>query len=475
MLVLRDLAGIEPLGGVYRALSGARAARGMLRAEARDELPGFKPNDYLDEEQFWGAGRGGPRARALGAARRIRTGDVAHDPKGGECPTWCDLWTMCRVARAMNEQQLAAVEARGEVFVSAGAGTGQDLGARRALRARRLRRGARRRVGARDHLHAQGGRRAARPHPRGAARARAARPRPRARRRLDLDHPRVLQRGCCARIRSRSGSTRASTSSTRSTAPCSAARRSTARSRRSAPAGDSERLTPARDVREQAPAQDAHGRVRDAPLGGTRADARAGRARPTSTAASATCAMPRRACSTTPGATENHVAAAQAALDLPSLPETLIDLAALRTRGARAASFEEARKNVEQAALELVATRDKALLQELLDLFAAEYAGRQGARVGARLRGSPAPRARPARRRRVASARPSSCASAAIMVDEFQDTNALQCEVIDLLAGGPAKELFFVGRRVPVDLRVPACGRRRLPRAPGSGRSSASR
>jgi ATP-dependent helicase/DNAse subunit B len=99
MLVLRDLAGIEPLGGLYRALSGARASRGMLRAESRDELPGFKPADYLDEEQFWGQVETA-RERALTAARRIRTGDVSHDPKGGECPTWCDLWTMCRVTRA---------------------------------------------------------------------------------------------------------------------------------------------------------------------------------------------------------------------------------------------------------------------------------------------------------------------------------------------------------------------------------------
>jgi hypothetical protein len=99
MLVLRDLAGIEPLGGLYRALSGARASRGMLRSDSRDQLPGFKPNDYLDEEQFWGQVETA-RERALSAARRIRVGDVAHDPKGGECPSWCDLWTMCRVPRA---------------------------------------------------------------------------------------------------------------------------------------------------------------------------------------------------------------------------------------------------------------------------------------------------------------------------------------------------------------------------------------
>ena len=126
MLVLRDLAGIEPLGGVYRALSGARASRGMLRAESRDDLPGLQAGRLPRRGGVLGAGRVRPRARRSTAARRIRSGDVAHDPKGGECPSWCDLWTMCRVARAaMNEQQLAAVEARGEVFVSAGAGTGK--------------------------------------------------------------------------------------------------------------------------------------------------------------------------------------------------------------------------------------------------------------------------------------------------------------------------------------------------------------
>ncbi len=99
MLVLRDLAGVEPLGGVYRALSGSRKARGMLRLEAREELPGFKGNDYLDEEQFWNQVETA-RSRALAAAQRIRRGELAHDPRGGECPSWCDLWTMCRVRRS---------------------------------------------------------------------------------------------------------------------------------------------------------------------------------------------------------------------------------------------------------------------------------------------------------------------------------------------------------------------------------------
>jgi ATP-dependent helicase/DNAse subunit B len=98
MLVLRDLVGIEPLGGVYRALAGSRQTRGLLHKGAEEDLPGYQRNDYLDDAEFWSLVETA-RDRALGYARRIRSGDVRHDPKGGTCPTWCDLWTMCRVER----------------------------------------------------------------------------------------------------------------------------------------------------------------------------------------------------------------------------------------------------------------------------------------------------------------------------------------------------------------------------------------
>jgi ATP-dependent helicase/DNAse subunit B len=100
MLVLRDLVGIEPLGGLYRPLAGERRPRGLLRLEAKDDgIPGFTKNDYLDEEAFW-ARVDGAKELARGFAERIRAGDVLHDPKGGDCPAWCDLWRMCRVRRA---------------------------------------------------------------------------------------------------------------------------------------------------------------------------------------------------------------------------------------------------------------------------------------------------------------------------------------------------------------------------------------
>jgi RecB family exonuclease len=99
ILALRDLVGIEPLGGLYRGLSGKREARALLLATAREEsVPGLAERDYLGEGEFWGQiERAGERAAA--AVDRIRQGDVRHDPRGGSCPAWCDLWPMCRVRR----------------------------------------------------------------------------------------------------------------------------------------------------------------------------------------------------------------------------------------------------------------------------------------------------------------------------------------------------------------------------------------
>ncbi len=98
VLVLRDLVGLEPLGGVYRALSGRRVTRGMLRASAREDLPGFAKDDYLDDDAFWTQVETA-RDRAAEYSHRIRAGDVRHDPKGDGCPAWCDLWTICRIPR----------------------------------------------------------------------------------------------------------------------------------------------------------------------------------------------------------------------------------------------------------------------------------------------------------------------------------------------------------------------------------------
>jgi len=149
------------------------------------------------------------------------------------------------------------------------------------------------------------------------------------------------------------------------------------------------------------------------------------------------------------GATELQRTNAAGMLDLlagsPS-PDRLLDLSAHKVRGSeRTASYEEARKVVEQSALDELAVRDRDLLQALLEGFARAYDAakrREGVldfedlQLNARdlLRSNERIREREHLR------------FAAIMVDEFQDTNRLQCELIDLVADGPAKpELFFVG------------------------------
>ncbi|HJU35958.1 MAG TPA: PD-(D/E)XK nuclease family protein [Gaiellaceae bacterium] len=99
MLVLRDLVGLEPLGGLYRPLAGARRPRGLVRGSETETLRGYVSHDYLDEEAFWGVVETA-RGTATALAERLRAGDVRHDPLGGECPSWCDLWTVCRIERA---------------------------------------------------------------------------------------------------------------------------------------------------------------------------------------------------------------------------------------------------------------------------------------------------------------------------------------------------------------------------------------
>jgi ATP-dependent helicase/nuclease subunit A len=146
------------------------------------------------------------------------------------------------------------------------------------------------------------------------------------------------------------------------------------------------------------------------------------------------------------GATDGQRRTAAELLELlerDSRPDRLMSLGGFKARGDRAAAYCEALAAVEQAALDEAAARDRALLQELLTLFADRYAeakARESAldfedlQLQARdlLRSQPELRAREQARFR------------SILVDEFQDTNRLQTEIIDLLRTGET-ELFFVG------------------------------
>ena len=130
-------------------------------------------------------------------------------------------------------------------------------------------------------------------------------------------------------------------------------------------------------------------------------------------------------------------------IDRDRRPDRLMNLTGFRARGDRAAAYCDALGAVEQAALDEAAARDRALLQELLTLFAERY-GQAKTRESALdfedlqlearnlLKSQPELREREQARFR------------SILVDEFQDTNRLQTEIVDLLRT-PATELFFVG------------------------------
>ena len=129
---------------------------------------------------------------------------------------------------------------------------------------------------------------------------------------------------------------------------------------------------------------------------------------------------------------------------LPAFPERLLVLSEMRARGPRAAAFAEARDAVVAAALEDIAARDRELLQELLTTFGAAYAEskeRESAldfedlqlRARDLLRDDAVIRERERQRFR------------SVMVDEFQDTNRLQTELLDLLCAGADGDLFVVG------------------------------
>jgi ATP-dependent helicase/nuclease subunit A len=127
-----------------------------------------------------------------------------------------------------------------------------------------------------------------------------------------------------------------------------------------------------------------------------------------------------------------------------SPPERLVDLSAFQCRGARAASFEHARKAAERAGLEELAAHDRDLLQELLERFAEEYEAakrRESAIDFEDLQLA----ARDLLRDRTDIREAMQMRFRFLMVDEFQDTNRLQCELIDLLARPELSDVFMVG------------------------------
>ncbi len=146
-----------------------------------------------------------------------------------------------------------------------------------------------------------------------------------------------------------------------------------------------------------------------------------------------------------PDVTDKQLAAANAALALSSNPEQLLDLSHLVASGDRTAEFRGARDRLNQAAFDELAARDSELLQELLDLFAAEYAAAKARESSLDFEDLQL-YARDLLRDHTEIREAEQLRFRAIMVDEFQDTNRLQCDVVDLLReGASAPDVFFVG------------------------------
>ncbi|MBV8562053.1 MAG: UvrD-helicase domain-containing protein, partial [Actinobacteria bacterium] len=147
-------------------------------------------------------------------------------------------------------------------------------------------------------------------------------------------------------------------------------------------------------------------------------------------------------------ATENQRRASHeltALLGRDTRPDRLMDLSGFKARGERAATYAEALAAVEQAALDEAAARDRALLQELLTAFARCYDDAKARESSLDFEDLQL-KARDLLRDHDEIAERERLRFRSIMVDEFQDTNRLQTEIIDLLRSGPgAAEVFFVG------------------------------
>ena len=142
-------------------------------------------------------------------------------------------------------------------------------------------------------------------------------------------------------------------------------------------------------------------------------------------------------------------------LDTHPGSEAFLHLAAFKVRRCeRTEGYEQARTALEQTAWDELALHDRDLLQELLEAFDRAYRAAKDAASALDFedlqlytRDLLKSDARVLERERLRFR--------SLMVDEFQDTNRLQCEIIDLLAGevgvasaaGAAgvEELFFVG------------------------------
>ena len=240
--------------------------------------------------------------------------------------------------------------------------------------------------------------------------------------------------------------------------------------RRSAPGGRGA-APAARDVPGRRASPDAHRRLRDAALRRPRRSCSSSASARRSTSAIARLRAEAAAARGGRVGDRDPARSAGEALRVAtdgSPPERVVDLSALQCRGARAASYEQARKAVERAALEELAAHDRELLQELLERFAAEYAAAKRRESAVdfedlQLAARDLLRDDDERARRGAAPLPAGHGRR-VPGHEPPPVRA------DRSRRAPGGDGGLHGRRrVPVDLRLPARRRRGVPRAAGAG------
>ncbi len=107
MLVARRVLGLEPVAGLYQPLGAPapkdRRARGVAdRDDERLAGLGLVGTDRKPPEELE-ALLASAEESALGAATRMRAGDIDRDPLNGECPSYCTYQPICRLERALGE------------------------------------------------------------------------------------------------------------------------------------------------------------------------------------------------------------------------------------------------------------------------------------------------------------------------------------------------------------------------------------
>lgn len=103
MLAVRELWGLEPIGGVYHPLGKQydEVPRGLLRGP-QEESPlteRFVGKDYTADGEEFEAALAAARSEAERFGARIRTGHLDRDPLGNKCPRYCDFHPICRRER----------------------------------------------------------------------------------------------------------------------------------------------------------------------------------------------------------------------------------------------------------------------------------------------------------------------------------------------------------------------------------------